>query len=100
MFAKEFATSQGGQLQGHHKILVAKKCEWNEIVDEGIIEYNSAYEHDFAKLHGQEFPSTYYSAQTILERISALNELFISTSGEEMIGYVYIEAEPKHGEVP
>ncbi len=98
MFAKEFATSQGGQLQGHHKVLVAKKSEWIEIVDEGIVEYISSYEHDFKTLHGQEFPSTYYSAQTIFERVSELNKLFISTSGEEMTGYVYIEAEPKHGE--
>ena len=38
------------------------------------------------------------AAKTILNRLSEENKLFISTSGNEMTGYVYIEAEPQHGE--
>ncbi|MCG7342628.1 GNAT family N-acetyltransferase [Sporosarcina sp. ACRSL] len=98
LFAREFANSHGGQLKGFHTVLVAKKSEWNEVVIEQIKEYNSTYQNGFAELHGHEFPSTYYSAKTILKRLSEENQLFISTSDNELTGYVYIEADPLHGD--
>ena len=97
-FAKEFTILHGGQMQGHHKVLVAKKSEWNRATGEGIIKINPDYENSFSELHVQEFPSTYYSSKTILNRLSEENKLFISTSENQLTGYVYIEAEPQHGE--
>ncbi|MDW0115961.1 N-acetyltransferase [Sporosarcina thermotolerans] len=97
-YAKEFSISHGGESTGQHTVLVAKKNEWGRVVDEGVIEYDSAYEEGFEELHGQAFPSTYYSAQTIFERLSEQNQLFIATCGDQLTGYVYIEADPLHGE--
>lgn len=97
-YAKEFAVSQKGESKGQHTVLIARKSESEKVVGEGVIEYNSAYAEDFAKLHGQAFPSTYYSAKTIIGRLSEQNQLFISTSNDQLTGYVYIEAEPQHGE--
>ncbi|MCM3710159.1 GNAT family N-acetyltransferase [Sporosarcina luteola] len=96
--ATEFSILQGGKSTGQHTVLVAKKSERVRVVEEGVIGYNSAYEESFAELHGQAFPSTYYSAQTILGRLSKQNQLFIATSEDQLTGYVYIEADPRHGE--
>lgn len=96
--ATEFSILHGGESTGQHTVLVAKKSERVRVVEEGVIGYNSAYEESFAELHGQAFPSTYYSAPTINERLSAENQLFIATSEDQMTGYVYIEADPQHGE--
>ncbi|MFC5602263.1 GNAT family N-acetyltransferase [Sporosarcina koreensis] len=96
--AKEFSISQGGKSQGQHTILAAKKSDCKETVEEGVIKFYSAYEDGFAKLHGQAFPSSYYSAQTILERISEKNRLYIASMGDQLTGYVYLEADPQHGE--
>lgn len=97
-YAKEFSVSQGGKSQGRHTVLTAKKNECKETIEEGVIEYNPAYEDSFAELHGQAFPSTYYSAQTILDRLSEQHQVFIATRDDQLTGYVYIEADPRHGE--
>jgi len=98
VFAKEFTISRGGKSEGQHTVLVAKKSELKEVVKEGVKEYNSTYKDGFAQLHGQAFPSTYYSAQTILGRLSERNQLFITTMDDQLTGYVYIEADPQHAE--
>ena len=98
IYAKEFAVSLKGEAKGEHTVLIARKSESKKVIDEGVVDYNSAYAEGFAELHGQAFPSTYYSAQTILSRLSEQNQLFITTSDEQLTGYVYIEAEPQHGE--
>ncbi|WP_432359909.1 GNAT family N-acetyltransferase [Sporosarcina sp. UB5] len=98
-YAKEFSVSQGGKSQGQHTVLTAKKNEWKgTIEEEGVIEYNSAYADGFAELHRQAFPSTYYSVQTILKRLSEKKKLFIATRDDQLTGYVYIEVAPQHGE--
>ena len=97
-YAKEFSISRGGKSKGQHTVLVAKKSEIKEVVEEGIQEYNSAFEDGFIEMHGQAFPSTYYSAQKILGRLSEQNQLFITTSDDQLTGYVYFEAEPLHAE--
>lgn len=97
-YVKEFSISHGGESQGQHTVLAAKKSEWKGVVDGEVKEYNSTYEEGFAELHGQAFPSTYYSAETILGRLSEQNQLFIATSDKQLTGYVYIEAEPQHSE--
>lgn len=98
IYAKEFAVSQKGESKGQHTVLVAKRSYKIEFVGEGVGEYNSAFEDGFAVLHGQAFPSTYYSAQTVLGRLSEQNQLFIATSDDQLTGYVYIEVDPHHGE--
>lgn len=97
-YAKQFSISHGGKSQGRHTVLAAKKSEWEKIVEGGVKEYNSAYKDDFVELHEQAFPSTYFSAQTIFGRLSEENQLFITASDEQLTGYVYIEADPQHGE--
>lgn len=96
---KEFVLKHGGVERGHHSNLLAHRDELGEIKVEGIMEYSPSYEKTFSALHEAEFPSTYYSAQKILSRLTDMNRLFVLTNDAQHIkGYVYVEAQPQQGE--
>lgn len=96
---KEFVLKHGGVEKGHHTILLAQREGLGEVDVDEIKKYSPSYEQTFSALHEAAFPSTYYSAQEILSRQNDMNQLFIMTNGDQCIkGYVYIEAQPQHGE--
>ncbi|ANF95359.1 GNAT family N-acetyltransferase [Paenibacillus bovis] len=51
----------------------------------------SAYLYLFRNLHNECFPSTYYAADTILNRLDQDNRLFVCLNQNEFAGYVYLE---------
>ncbi|MFD1018269.1 GNAT family N-acetyltransferase [Thalassobacillus hwangdonensis] len=64
----------------------------------GIREVQSGQQQEFNKLHYQSFPDAYYSAEEILSRLDSQRKLFISTDGNLLTGYIYVEVEPAFNE--
>ncbi|MHC8516146.1 GNAT family N-acetyltransferase [Sporosarcina sp. ITBMC105] len=98
-FGQQFALAHGGVENGHHSILLAKKSDKRDVDGSGIQLYMSKDYQDFKELHEREFPSTYFNAEQIINRLSDTHKLFIArTSDGKMQGYVYVEAQPTHHE--
>lgn len=96
---KEFVLNLGGIEKGNHYILQAKHDEFDEADREEIEKYETAFEDSFSDIHESVFPTTYYNAKKIISRLDEQNQLFIIKNGKtEIKGYVYVEAEPEHGQ--
>ncbi|WP_282156038.1 GNAT family N-acetyltransferase [Cytobacillus gottheilii] len=55
-------------------------------------------EDAFSQLHTFIFPNTYYSAADMIKNINHHRQLLLIKNSSSLIGYVYFEADPKHGE--
>ncbi len=98
-FVKAFLANNNGVDQGGHTILELTSDSFASENSSKIDAYNENYEDSFKQLHDQVFPSTYYSGATILQRLNDANHLFIAAKNDHDIkGYVYVEANPDHGE--
>lgn len=96
---KEFVLNLGGIEKGNHYILQSKHDEFDEADHEEIEKYETAFEDSFSDIHESAFPTTYYNAQKIISRLDEQNQLLIIKNGKtEIKGYVYVEAEPEHGQ--
>ncbi|KGP91987.1 hypothetical protein N780_15545 [Pontibacillus chungwhensis BH030062] len=98
--AQTFLTRKEARKCQSHIVLqatLAQKPEENII--SMIFPYTASDFKAFNALHNALFPDTYFSAHTIINRLNQDRELLFAkdTSGE-MKGYVYIEANPAHGE--
>lgn len=46
----------------------------------------------FSKLHDDMFPNTYYDGQDIIQKLNHENEVLVLTNEQQVIGYIYVEA--------
>lgn len=70
----------------------------SELKEVPIIELSQEYYLDMKQLHEQAFPNTYYDGQQIIERLNQNRKVFMIKDNENLIGYIYVEAEPEFGE--
>lgn len=55
--------------------------------------------HDgFAAMHDAIFPNTYWSGRQIIERLNENRRCFVVTEAARLVGYAYVEVEPRFGE--
>ncbi|WP_277584397.1 GNAT family N-acetyltransferase [Psychrobacillus antarcticus] len=97
-FARKFIENNNGVENGYHLILRADKNSLTDGQDIHIKTYDSTFHKSFSALHSLAFPNTYYSSDQILSRMSEDNRLLIIHYNYEIKGYVYVEANPLHGE--
>lgn len=96
---KRFIATKGGIEKGKHVVLVAQKGVQASCVTGEIVSYEASCWEAFKTLHEEAFPKTYYDAETICSRLNEQNELLVLKADDQRIkGYVYIEADPAHGE--
>lgn len=83
------------EVTGEHLLLELKKEDFEKVTK---MESTLLKESDFLsfkKLHNQIFPSTYYNADVIKERLSAVNSLrVLKKEGKEIQAYTYFEVNP------
>lgn len=96
--ARQFIEFINGKETGNHLVLRGKRtCQPNGQV-KFIETYNSSFHKSFTALHDWAFSNTYYNSEQILKRISKENQLLITGDNNILKGYVYVEADPLHGE--
>ncbi|MFD1032519.1 GNAT family N-acetyltransferase [Metaplanococcus flavidus] len=98
-FAKKFIEKNNAKYSSADTVLNIKRGTFTSeamITSKGISE---EYRASFSNLHNETFPKTYFNSITILNRVNERNELLVLEEDETQIkGYVYIEANPEHGE--
>ncbi|WP_052455775.1 GNAT family N-acetyltransferase [Bhargavaea cecembensis] len=93
-----FIDRLGAEKTGHHLILGADGAAQLP-AEHPAVPFSPAYEEAFIRLHDETFPGTYYSGADILSRLDGRNGLLVIPDGEDRIrGYVYVEADPIHGD--
>lgn len=97
-FARQFIENNNGVENGHYLILRADRNSLTDGQDIHIKTYDSSFHKSFSALHSLAFPNTYYSSDQILLRMSEDNQILIIQHNYEIKGYVYVEANPLHGE--
>ncbi|MFB1082519.1 GNAT family N-acetyltransferase [Jeotgalibacillus sp. JSM ZJ347] len=98
-FAKEFALQNNAQYSGADQVLnITRMTFANESITTSA-SIDKVFYDSFAGLHNEVFPKTYYNADSILNRLNHNHHLLVISENESKIkGYVYIEANPEHGE--
>jgi ribosomal protein S18 acetylase RimI-like enzyme len=91
----EFAESNGFYRHTEGLVLKLERKGFHFIETDDIIELSDNRRADFAVLHDQLFPNTYYTGQDILGRCNDHRKVFING---DMTGYIYVEAQPEYGE--
>lgn len=96
---RQFVLDMNGIENGNYFILQASADNIDCEEEQEIIYYGPSYYDSFVNLHELSFPDTYSKADEIIRRINDHNHLLIYKDKDEGIkGYVYVEADPKHGE--
>jgi ribosomal protein S18 acetylase RimI-like enzyme len=98
--AIQFVSLLKGVCRGKHLILKASRKN-HQLSNEHqkVSSVKPEQKSGFLKLHKQSFPNTYYHGDYIWDKLSDENQLLTAVAGnDDLAGYVYIEASPKHGE--
>ncbi|TDL31542.1 GNAT family N-acetyltransferase [Jeotgalibacillus sp. S-D1] len=96
--AEKWISRMGGVKQSSEVILHASTYRSSSIYSGKAAVFTAAFKVEFKRLHNTVFPAAYFSADDILTRINDSKRLFIMADGEDLLGYVYVEAVPDHGE--
>lgn len=96
--SRQFIESKNVIDNGHHFILRANRSILTDEQDIHIKAYDPSFHQSFSALHQLSFPNTYYSSEQILERTNEDNRLLTIQDNMDLMGYVYVEASPLHGE--
>ncbi len=94
----ELADNQMFERKNDQAILVFHRDNSQLVQNASIDELSQVYFAEMEALHDSTFPNTYYSGKQILERLDEHNKVFIITDDKKLCGYIYVEAEPEHGE--
>ncbi|WP_391122758.1 GNAT family N-acetyltransferase [Psychrobacillus sp. L3] len=96
---RNFAAEKNAKENGSHLILEALRHRFHNPKHKDIVKYKSSFKNNFFELHELAFPNTYYNAKEIVNRLDEDNLVLIMQDVNEKIkGYVYVEADPVHGE--
>lgn len=99
LFAKKFVAQNNAQYSSADMVLNITRNTFSEQADIATKGIEEEYYDSFANLHNEVFPKTYFNSNTILNRVNEHNNLLvIEEEGANIKGYVYIEANPEHGE--
>lgn len=84
---------------GEHLILEIKEQDFNRVSEIKSTLFIQSDFQAFEQLHNETFPSTYYDAKTITERLSDENMLrVLKTESNELQGYAYFEVDTEMAE--
>ncbi|MBM7663211.1 hypothetical protein JOC85_004082 [Bacillus mesophilus] len=94
----ELAKRLNSTEHGEQTILTCDRDNLSELEHPVMVELTQNYYAEMIQLHDQAFPGTYYSGEQILARLNTERKVFVLTSDEGLLGYIYVEAEPEFGE--
>ncbi|MDV2582386.1 GNAT family N-acetyltransferase [Alkalibacillus haloalkaliphilus] len=95
--ACQFAKAVSFEKHSDESILTFRN-DRHELKSDFIEEMTPTYYDDMKQLHDEAFPGAYYSGQQIIKRLDEDNKVFIKTNDGVLIGYIYVEVEPKFGD--
>ncbi|MBU9714149.1 GNAT family N-acetyltransferase [Evansella tamaricis] len=81
-----------------HTILEFHRDTRNGIKDGSSVELREEHFLAMELLHNEAFPDSYYSGQQIINRLNEYRKVFVIEKNDSLCGYIYVEAEPAHGE--
>lgn len=96
--AIDFALSLGAKKQTENSILTLSSSQDRRHAKEALTELSPEHKDSFVRLHDSLFPSSYLSGQEIYDLMDQNNKVFILEKERKLVGYIYVEARPDHGE--
>ncbi|HAM79539.1 GNAT family N-acetyltransferase [Ornithinibacillus bavariensis] len=94
----EFAQKYQFNKESEEAILVFDRSNSHLLQEASLEELTPKFYDAMEQLHDKTFPGTYYSGRQIIERLDEYKKVFIRKENEELIGYIYVEAEPEFGD--
>lgn len=98
--AQAFMQKLGAQREGEHLLLSFhhKDALSSLHVEVSIEALDSLHEREFITLHDEVFKHAYYNGASIMERQDPYNQVYGAVQDNKLLGYVYVEANPEHGD--
>ena len=93
---ERFAEEHGMQLYKDMPVLTLRSHDWARVAPKGhrIVNYRDEHLAALEELHEATFPSTFWSAREILERLDDRRRLLVAEGEHGLTGYVYAEVDP------
>ncbi len=88
-----FMEKLGAIRKEEHTILTCQRGV--ETISEDIVEITTEYYESFRELHDESFPNAYETSEEILEKLDDHYKVFVAVNQNELLGYVYCEANPQ-----
>ncbi len=63
-------------------------------IPDGIVTYDATFGDQFAALHAATFPSTYYSAEQLVDLQDERRHLLLATDQNRLLGYAFVQTMP------
>ncbi len=94
----QFAKKIGCKNHSQHTILTFQRQERLKWLNRACEELGKEYFSDMIQLHDQSFPNAYYDGDQIIKRLDVHHKVFTRTDNNGLLGYIYVEADPKFGD--
>jgi len=93
---QEFAARQGFELRSENAVmtLLREKYIPHAKREARIVPYTGIFFEQFEKLHVILFPTTYYTARQMTEKIDGSHQLFLAVENDILLGYNFCKIDP------
>jgi ribosomal protein S18 acetylase RimI-like enzyme len=94
-----FCEQHGFEVMSRGRLMTFPQHALGSLPDESDISELTPGHHDaLVALHDELFPRVWPNGRQMLARMSDTRRVFVATSGEALLGYIYSEVLPDHGE--
>ena len=93
---ERFAEEHGMELYKDMPVLALRNHDWARVASKGhrIVDHRPEHQPALEQLHDETFPSTFWSAREIVERLDERRRLRVAETDDGLVGYVYAEVDP------
>nr|AOR51034.1 GCN5 family acetyltransferase [uncultured bacterium pAX1] len=92
-----FAERHGFSVRSENAVVSLKRSDYKKPASKDIqfsvIDYSGEFFEQFERCHGLLFPTTYFTARQIVEKLDATRRLFLGLENGEMKGYHFCKVE-------
>jgi ribosomal protein S18 acetylase RimI-like enzyme len=92
-----FADRHGFPLRSENAVVTLERMNYKKLVAHEtpffIIDYSSDFFEQFQSCHGSLFPTTYFTARQIVEKLNSTHRLFIGLENGQVKGYHFCKVE-------
>ncbi|MBN2115449.1 MAG: GNAT family N-acetyltransferase [Anaerolineales bacterium] len=92
-----FAARHGFPLRSENAVMTMTRTDYKPSAKRKsqIIAYDESFFEQFEKLHKTLFPTTYFSARQMVEKINENLQLLFAVEGDQLLGYHFYKIEPE-----
>lgn len=94
---QEFAARHGFPVHSENAIMTVRRDQYTPIRNNvaTVVRFDEPLFDRLERLHKEAFPTAYFTARQMVERIDETRQLFLAVAGENVLGYNFCKLEPE-----